>query len=373
VCVEGPSGILEALDGMVGQWNRSIGEITTVDGSRIFLDGADDGALRVQGKNLRGAWCDEVGLWVQWQRSWDESVAFAVRMSPGKIVATGTPKMGHGLVRRLVESETIPKSHMRMEDNIENLAPGIVAELKERYEGTTLGKQELEGLWIPNLEGDVLRAEWWKLYEPQGIEETDQQFSRRLPAFTQLISSWDLPQKDKESSDFVAGQLWGVHKSDRYLLASVHGHFNYSTSRRLVIEQWNWARSVWPQAKISVLVEKGGYGSDLAVDLKREITGVHDVNPGPLGSKGMRAFAASGDLESGNCWLPGYADPAGGVDEQRSPAGTVSFVVECAMFRVDSTHDSHDDQVDAWSQAMNWLRRKQTTKARVFAPPAVRL
>ena len=36
---------------------------------------ADDGALRIQGKNLRGAWCDEIGLWVRWDQAWNESLA----------------------------------------------------------------------------------------------------------------------------------------------------------------------------------------------------------------------------------------------------------------------------------------------------------
>ena len=44
-------------------WNRSLGELFLRSGSRIYVDGADDGALRIQGKNLKGAWCDEVGLW----------------------------------------------------------------------------------------------------------------------------------------------------------------------------------------------------------------------------------------------------------------------------------------------------------------------
>ena len=44
------------------------------NGSKVYLDGADDGALRVQGKNLRGLWADEVGLWRDWDRAWNESI-----------------------------------------------------------------------------------------------------------------------------------------------------------------------------------------------------------------------------------------------------------------------------------------------------------
>ena len=87
-------------------WNRSIGELFLKSGSRIYVDGADDGALRIQGKNLRAAWCDEIGLWNKWDIAWNESLSFAVRLEPAQIVATGTPKMGHGLVGQLVDDET---------------------------------------------------------------------------------------------------------------------------------------------------------------------------------------------------------------------------------------------------------------------------
>jgi phage terminase large subunit-like protein len=102
-------------------WNRSIGELFLKSGSRIYVDGADDGALRIQGKNLRAAWCDEIGLWNKWDIAWNESLQFAVRLSPAQIVATGTPKMGHGLVAQLVSDTTVVKTRMSTASNRENL------------------------------------------------------------------------------------------------------------------------------------------------------------------------------------------------------------------------------------------------------------
>lgn len=51
------SGLLKVLGAAVVKWNRSIGELKLANGGWIFCDGADDGALRIQGKGLRGAWC----------------------------------------------------------------------------------------------------------------------------------------------------------------------------------------------------------------------------------------------------------------------------------------------------------------------------
>lgn len=170
VCVEGPSGIRHALAGWTDgdwqkAWNRSQGQLRLCNGATLFVDGADDGALRIQGKNLRGLWADEAGLWKQWEQAWDESIAFAVRLDPGSIIVTGTPKAGHGLVKRLVGGDPqkgIPaadyQTHMRMTDNLDNLSTMVVERLLTRYGGTTLGRQELEGELIDEVEGALWSA-----------------------------------------------------------------------------------------------------------------------------------------------------------------------------------------------------------------------
>lgn len=147
VCMEGPSGLLQALGlpRTYSGWNRSMGELRLPDGTVVYVDGADDGALRVQGKNLRGVWCDEVGLWRRWDLAWRESIAFAVRLAPAKIIASGTPKQGHGLVRLLVQDPAVVKSRLRTHDNVANLSPAAVADLEAAYAGTRRGLQELEG------------------------------------------------------------------------------------------------------------------------------------------------------------------------------------------------------------------------------------
>ena len=157
VCVEGPSGLLRALDraGQPYEWNRSMGQVMLADGGRVFIDGADDGAGSLQGKNLSGVWADECGLWSrhQWRMAWHESVRLSVRVAPGRIVATGTPKRGHPLVRMLLKDPGIAVTRMRTRDNAENLDAASLAELETRYGGTTLARQELEGEWLDEIEG----------------------------------------------------------------------------------------------------------------------------------------------------------------------------------------------------------------------------
>lgn len=161
-CIEGKSGLLRALAGLVEDYNRSEGVIYLHNGASIFATGADNGALRIQGENLGWAWCDEVGLWrrTTWQRAWEESIQFAVREEPSQIIATGTPKAGHPLVRQLADDESVPKSRLLTKDNIANLNPEWVRRIIAKYDGTRLGAQELEGRIIPEVEGALWAWHW---------------------------------------------------------------------------------------------------------------------------------------------------------------------------------------------------------------------
>jgi predicted phage terminase large subunit-like protein len=372
-CVEAPeSGLLNILGARVapGGWNRSLGEIHLRSGSKIYVDGADDGALRIQGKNLRGAWAEEVGLWVKWDQAWNESLAFAVRHEPGRIVVSGTPKMGHGLVRQLVEDKSVPVTRMRTSDNVGNLHPAAIRELYERYGGTRLGQQELEGEWISAIEGDALKRAWWRYYEPKLLKPVKGviPIGNGEVNFQWVIISCDAPLKDKQASDNVAIQAWGVDKANRYLVDSKAEKMSYEQAKRAITEMSRWARQNWRRAQHRELIENAGMGPELIVDLQRELGGVQKITANAEGNKGQRALAAAGDLETGNVFLPGkIKSDLSGPDERACPAMTISLVEEAALFQVDGSHDSHDDQVDAWSQCMNWLRSRQTRPARTWS------
>ena len=242
-----------------------------------------------------------------------------------------------------------------------------MSELYARYAGTRLGSQELDGEWIAAIEGDLLKRSWWRYYEPQKRGETFEQFLTRLPRFGMVVVSVDTPLKDKESSDFVAIQVWGADKADRYLLDARTERMGYEQCKRAVTEMSRWATAALAQTQHRTLIENAGYGSDLIIDLQRDLGLIQKVSPGAEGSKGMRALAASGDLESSNVFLPGRmrADLTG--PDESSPAITHSLVEEAAMFQADGSHGSHDDQVDAWSQCMNWLRARSSGPSRVWS------
>jgi phage terminase large subunit-like protein len=172
VQVEGESGLLRALGTSAGEVkhgtsriveyaHRSYGEIGLRSGHVIFVDSADDGAIRVQGKNLRAAWCGEIGLWQRWATAFDESIKFAVRKGAAKIICDGTPKVSRparALIRRLLRGEeprTIVR-RLRTVDNRANLSEAFYDAVIGASKGTRLERQELEG----ELLDDVENALW---------------------------------------------------------------------------------------------------------------------------------------------------------------------------------------------------------------------
>lgn len=154
ICVEGPSGFLKALPPSdVVSYNRSLGEIIHRNGAKIHMLAADNRDT-ARGLNLRGAWCDEVVKW-RYLETWTEGLVPAVRVGERpRIVVTTTPKPVP-LIKMLVKRNdgSVHISTGSTFANIANLNPHVVAELKRQYHGTRIGRQELQGELLEDVEG----------------------------------------------------------------------------------------------------------------------------------------------------------------------------------------------------------------------------
>ena len=213
-------------------------------------------------------------------------------------------------------------------------------------------------------EGDLLKRYWWRFYHPELF--TNPAMENRRPKFTRVVISVDTPLKDKQSSDMVAIQAWGVKGADCYLLDLRKGHMSKGQAYRAVLEMGGHMRKMFPHAIHNVLIENAGYGPELIEELKRVLRGVLKLSRAHEGDKELRAEAASAGLESGNHYLPGFRQ---GNDEMSLPrddlnsADVTDFIDSCAGF----PNARYDDDVDAWSQCMNWLSTKTIRPAKVYS------
>ena len=152
-CVEGESGLLRVLPpSCIDKWNRSMGEMWLVNGSRIKLFSADQ-PERLRGPQHHRAWCDELGAW-KGREAFDQ-LLFGLRLgNDPRVIVTTTPRnteMLRELFRR--QNDDVLLTHGRTVDNQENLSPHVMRQLEERYAGTRLGRQELDAELLEDTEG----------------------------------------------------------------------------------------------------------------------------------------------------------------------------------------------------------------------------
>lgn len=150
-CLEGESGLLSVLPSeCVDTYNRSLGELILFNGTRYKLFSAAE-PERLRGPQHHRAWGDEVAAWPD-PAAWDQML-FGLRLGTRpQVIATTTPKPTP-LIRRIVNTPGAKVTHGSTFDNAENLADLALAQLRARYEGTRLGRQELYAELLEDVQG----------------------------------------------------------------------------------------------------------------------------------------------------------------------------------------------------------------------------
>ncbi len=207
----------------------------------------------------------------------------------------------------------------------ESLCPERFPEQKFRRIEKRVGSYFWNALYMQrpmSLDGDLFKRDWWQYYSvvPGRMDS--------------IVISVDSTFKDKSDSDFVVVQVWGVVGASYYLLDQVRDRLGIVATENAIRQlEAKWK----PDA---TLVEDRANGPAIVERLSREIPGVIAVNP--EGGKVARATAVSPLVEAGNVFLP------------ENQPWIADFIAEFATF----PSGTHDDQVDAFSQALIWLARR---------------
>ncbi len=154
VMVEGPSGLLS----IAPWWNRpafspALRRLIWPNGAMAILFGAaEPEALR--GPQFSHGWADEIAKWAGGEAVWD-NLMMGMRLGrEPRVLATTTPRPV-ALVRNLVarDGTDVAVTRGRTADNSANLADGFIAAMERNYGDTRLGRQELDGELIDDVEG----------------------------------------------------------------------------------------------------------------------------------------------------------------------------------------------------------------------------
>lgn len=174
----------------------------------------------------------------------------------------------------------------------------------------------------------------------------------RLPEkFDMIVDSWDCTFKDLESSDYVVGQRWGVKGPNYYLLERKRGHWGVPETIREVKALRDRRDLPTPHA---ILIEDKANGPAVIKALKKEVSGIVEVNP--EGGKDVRANAITPLYEAGNVFHPPK-------DQERDGIRLYSWVDDHETELLKFPKGKYDDSVDSESQALNWLRDKANKMA----------
>jgi phage terminase large subunit-like protein len=152
IMVEGVSGLLRVarMNGEKLTWEPSLGKLRWRNGSEAQLfSGENPDGLR--GPEHDFAWADELAKWAQPEAAWHNLQMGLRRGSRARALITTTPRPMR-LLERIRDDKWTVMTSGRTDENI-NLDERYVEVMTATYGGTRLGRQELDGELIADVEG----------------------------------------------------------------------------------------------------------------------------------------------------------------------------------------------------------------------------
>jgi hypothetical protein len=155
VLAEGESGFMHTSTDV--SYEPSKRRLSWGNGSRATLFSADE-PNRLRGPQFHWAICDELAAWRFLEDAWS-NLMLGLRLgdNPRCVVAT-TPRPIKQ-IKAMLTDPTVTVTRGSTYDNRANLAPQFFAQIVARYEGTRLGRQEIDAQILDALEGALWSRE----------------------------------------------------------------------------------------------------------------------------------------------------------------------------------------------------------------------
>jgi phage terminase large subunit-like protein len=226
VMVEGESGLLAICP----PWNKpkyfpSKRRLVWPNGAIATLYSADEPDL-LRGPQHDRAWADEVATWRYVQETWS-NLMMGLRLGERPQVAVTTTPRSIKIIKELRASPTTATTRGRTADNTPNLAPTFLTEVVGKYQGTRLGRQELEGELLEDTPGAL-----WTRAMLDGV------FVREAPALRRVVVAIDPAVSSGEDSDETGIVVVGTDGQRGYVLADLSGRYTPAEWARRALEAY---------------------------------------------------------------------------------------------------------------------------------------
>lgn len=198
VMVFGDSGILAVSPpDRRPKWEATRRRLVWPNGATATAYSASDPeALR--GPQFDGAWCDELGKWKRAHDTWD-MLQFALRLgNDPKQCITTTPR-NTDILKTILALPSTVTTHAATEANSANLAASFLEDVRARYAGTRLGRQELDGVMLDSVEG--------ALWTPDMLDTVQ---CDTIPDLDRIVIAIDPPVSATKRSDACGMSVVGL-------------------------------------------------------------------------------------------------------------------------------------------------------------------
>ncbi|QAZ45944.1 terminase family protein [Mesorhizobium sp. Pch-S] len=273
VMVEGESGLLAVCwsgdrtyaGEPIGRpsYEPSKRRLTWANGAIATLFSAEE-PERLRGPQAEAMWCDELAAWKYLRETWDMAM-FGLRLGDRpRTCITTTPKPLK-ILREIMQDKLTVVTRGSTFANSANLAPTFLKAIKDKYEGTRLGRQELEAEVLEEAEG----ALWSRALVEQSL------LKGALPEMKRIVVAVDPAVTAKEESAESGIIAAGLGRDDR-------GYVLQDASGRMSPGKWAaTAVRLYHDLKADRIVAEGNQGGDLVkhaihtIDATVPVTIVH--------------------------------------------------------------------------------------------------
>ncbi len=306
VMVEGESGILACSPPwFMPKYQPSKRRLRWPNGVVGYLFSADE-PERLRGPQCGWFWADEMAAWRYLEEAWD-NLMLGCRLGLARGVVTTTPKP-RKLVRELVKAKSTHVTRGSTYDNLENLAASFKRKVLARYEGTTLGRQELHAELLDEAPGAL-----WKR------ARIDELRKESAPDLVRIVVAVDPPGSSGEDSAEAGIIVRGIDADGHhYVLADLSG--------RCTPDEWATraigALDTWRADRIIAEANNGGEMVEDVIRTRKNNAPVRIVHASrgkhtraepvaALHEQGKEHHVGSfSQLEDQKCtWVPGEKSP----------------------------------------------------------------
>lgn len=246
------------------EWSPTKRTLTWANGAKVEFYSAEE-PERLRGPQFEAAWGDEVAAWNKDQETWD-MLQFCLRLGKHpRVCVTTTPK-STVLVRKLLKD---PKTYVTTGstfDNSSNLADTYLQAVRDQYEGTRLGRQELYAEVLTENEGALWTAD---------MIDACQITLAEVPPLIRKVVAVDPAVSSNVESDHTGIIVAGICEQGK---AYVLGDYTFKGSP----ETWaNKVVSLYHEFECSRIVYESNQGKDLipslfkTIDENLPLKGVH--------------------------------------------------------------------------------------------------